>query len=122
MEEESEHGEKSEIETDWLVKAALEKFGPQAIERRISEEQKKLKALTDDELMRLEARLYDSLEEHDRDVVLLAAVDREVHGRAMAACSIWKRWRRPAECKKWLDHMKLIEEKASDLAREIFSR
>jgi hypothetical protein len=128
---------------DWFVKG--EQIGAEIESvRRVSEGQKKLEALTDDELMQLDARLfvedfkpgelpliahqfadaarcYDLLEEYDRTgtlmpwsnpgVLFLAAVYREVDRRARAACSPWRRWRKPGECKKWLGHVRLIEEK-----------
>ena len=96
---------------------------------RIKGKQEELRKLTDDELMQLHDTILDSVvstlhkkREERPDTAMYGALISEVDKRAKAACWFWKRWRKPNECQKWLEHKRKSEEKAQHLIRNKFSK
>jgi hypothetical protein len=88
---------------------------------KIKTKQEELKKLTDDELMELHNAIWDSFESgqgRQPDSVNMSAVYNEVQKRAWHACWFWRRWRRPNECKKWLEHISKAEEKAKHWSKD----
>jgi hypothetical protein len=92
---------------------------------KIKSKQEELKKLKDDELMQLHNAIWDSFESSLQkgesqlpDSVTAAAVYNEVQRRGWAACWPWKRWLRPNECRKWLEHIKKTEEKAKHWSKD----
>ena len=78
-------------------------------ELKVKAKQEKLKRLTDDDVMLLDDDLWASIAElqdepSEAQHILHEAVYKEVERRTTAACWFWRRWRKPKECKKWLDH------------------
>lgn len=89
--------------------------------RRIRENEKQLKKLSDDELMRLHESI-DYGPEGQQDAALMAAALREVDRRRWAAGWFWRRWFRPGEYRKWVDHMNATETKAAQQMIDIFEK
>jgi hypothetical protein len=90
-----------------------------------------LKKLSDEELMAFDITLHEqSLEEakhnylsyRGADPALYAAIYREVDRRNVAAGWFWRRWRKPLNYKKWVEHCKRTEEMSLQWAQETISR
>ena len=85
---------------DWMKKREL----------KVKAKQEELKRLPDNELMLLDNDLWASIAElrdepSEAQHILHEAISKEVERRATAACWFWKRWLKPKECTKWLDHI-----------------
>lgn len=111
-----------------LMKQLDWKYQIKQLQRRIKAKQEELRKLTDDELMRLHDATFDSMESslHEGsserpEAATYGAIINEVDRRAMAACWFWRRWRRPDECKKWLEHKRKTEERAQQWVHEKLS-
>ncbi len=103
----------------------LQKLAYDRADARISAKQAELSGLTDEELMKLDYDLTESLEKFERDAVLSVSVAQEVYRRSDHACRIWRRWLSPGgrkRCGKWLQHLEDRERRSEKLLREIASR
>jgi len=90
----------------------------------VEAKQQELKKLTDDDLMKLHEQLIESYSDSQgyEDAVLQKAVFRECRRRSWAACWFWRRWRKPAECKKWLAHTDKMGRQATVKIQGILER
>lgn len=91
-------------------------------ESEINTRQQRLKALPDEEVMRLHLEELRIDLEDKQDKYNLEALYKEARRREVAAGWIWKRFFNPAAYEKWVRHSKLTEIEASRMAIKILSK
>ena len=91
------------------------------MQRRIKEKEEWLRSLPDDELMRVDLGIYQTPDKQ-RDAALMAAAIRQVQRREVSAGWFWRRWRKPAEYQKWLDHRTATEAAAKTNLIDVFRK
>lgn len=84
--------------------------------KRIDQEQKKLKELSDDKIRQMHLDIYDSARKSNEeiDAIFLAAIKKEVQRRWQATSWIWKRKSHAEDYEKWNEHHRQAEIKASE--------
>lgn len=109
----------------------IERAGEIAYRLRSRAYEVDLKKLLDDELMQLNIKLSEQTLEEEKhniapdrrhDSALTNAIDSEVNRRSIAAGWFWRRWRKPQEHKKWVEHNQQMEQRAYQIIMEVLSR
>jgi hypothetical protein len=98
--------------------------------KAVKAKQKEIKTMTDDDLMKLHDRIATSELQAERkratitapDPVFSTAIDFEVRRRYVASGWFWRRWLKPYEYRKWLQHVNRHNEIAKEIMQEAISR
>jgi hypothetical protein len=94
------------------------------LKKRIDQKQKELKRYSDDEIRQMHLDVYDldKADSEEIDPILAAALANEVQRRWQAVSWIWKRKSHTEDNKKWVEHNRESEIKATKYAIKKLSK